>query len=244
MSFVRKSVFALLLGAVGALFTNSASADFTIIDLNASGSVPTANAVQGGTSTTITGTNIQVTIDTLAGGAVNQAAFLNFTLTSAGSATLSAGVISQEFTGSFTVTGAINGGGFNYLSGTGLDGNLSGANSGGLGHTQTFAFNLSGNPTFTSANAVLAAIFALNSPPATNSGNFKFTVNSVPSGGFYSGAATHTYKSFTGNTTQGTFISDVTTNQTIPEPSSIALFGLGGLGLALGALRRKRAAAV
>lgn len=237
-SFVRKFVVAASFGVFGMVCASNVNADFTVIDLTVSGSVPASQSTLTGSTTKIVGTNIQVTIGTLHDSAVNLSGFLNFTLTSVGQATLAGGMVSQEFTGSFTVSSLVGGGGTNYLTGTGLDGILSGSNTGATSHTQTFAFNLSGNPTFTSTDPTLAALFA-SSPLETNYGNIKFTVNALPPGGFYN-STVKSYKSFTGNTTQGTFNTDVTV---VPEPSSIALMGLGVIGLALAA-RRKRAAAI
>ena len=140
------------------LFTKTAAVAVVLTGYSVIG-VPNANAsaintlIFGGTGTEVTATNDglgtttinisgAVTIGTVDGGVVTDAAFINATFTNDGAGTVSAGTLLQLFSGNLCITSEASCGGTNYLTSNGItdltfsaSGVTSGAASGGLSGT-------------------------------------------------------------------------------------------------------------
>ena len=185
--------------------------------------IGTANGA--GTSTEITGTNVAVSITQILGAVTTpQAAFLNFTFDSVGAAALapsppfSAGTVGQSFSGSFTITAGMGGGGTNFLSGTFTDAALGNGTSLILASADP-----SDHITFTSS-----VISELSNPVA-----LAFGFTNVTPGITLDGS---TISSFTSN------ISGNMSANPVPEPGTLSLLGTGLIGLGFLLRRGKKAA--
>jgi len=195
--------------------------------LNNSGSI-TATA-SGGTSTTITTTGgaQAVNIGLLNGSTVDIAAYLSLSATSSGAVTTFQGSLYQTYNGTFTITANANGSGTNYLSGTftnvSFDSELSGLN-GGTGAT------LSANDP-TATIVFTSSVITDLSAPSTAS----FTFSNVSPALSVTGT---TVSSFTASGS-GTFSANPP--PAVPEPSTLALAGIGALGMIGYGLRRRKA---
>lgn len=85
-----------------------------ISPLNTISAAPNA----GDTQTTITGSNVVVTVTEIFGANPPVASLLNLTATSSGAATTSGGFTTQPYSGNFIISSGLNGTGIDYLSGT------------------------------------------------------------------------------------------------------------------------------
>lgn len=193
---------------------------------------PSVTATAGGGSTTITttGGDQAVTISLLNGVAANIAAYLNLSATSVGAAVAAfpSGDPTQRFNGSFTITSGTGGSGTNYLSGSFtnvvFDSFLSGSgNAATLKATDPTA-------TLTYTSDVITSLL----PPSAM--NFSFT-NVTPGLSIVGLPGFETIGSFTASGS-GTFSASP-----VPEPSTMAIAGLGALGFIGYGLRRRKATA-
>jgi len=182
----------------------------------------TGTANGAGTSTTITGTDVMITvtgIDAALGVPFN--AFLTLNATSTSSALLVAGHVIQAFSGTFTITSLAGGGGTNFLSGSFSDAvfGLNGGTSLTLSAAQppqSLSFTSDVIPDLGTPTAMSLA-FAGVTPPAHITGTTLASFSSSVSG------------TFSANTTHK-----------VPEPASLALVGLAMLALAMVLRRRSR----
>jgi len=201
-----------------------------ILDFGGQPGAITATASTGlfTASTTITATNTGVLISSIGGSGVSITAVLNLTANSSGNATDAGGVIEQNYNGSFSITSGNNGTGTNYLSGT-FSG-LTFGFSGGTVATLT-ASDPPGTISFTSS---YSPAFPLGAPTGAS-----FTFSGVsPSLGIVTSSfpIASTIGSFSA-TGSGTFSA---TAAAVPEPSTMAIAGLGALGMIGYGLRRRK----
>jgi hypothetical protein len=148
---------------------------------------------------------------------------IGFSFNSVGAATISAGVISQAFTGTFSLYDSLNN---LVLTGTTAGAELSGMNHGNSATLVATIGNTYGGP---------ASVFAV--PPTTFTFYFTDLIGST-------NGKTDDGLGF--NMKQGTvggFLSDISgvVVAAVPEPSTMALAGFGLAGLALAAYRRRLA---
>lgn len=189
----------------------------TILAFGQVGTASTITATAGVGSTTITGTDIAVTLTSFLGGGAPLNAFLDLSASSTGPA---AGA-QQPFSGSFSITSAALGG-TNYLSGTftALFIGLGAAGS-------VLASDPPGTVTFTSD------ILLPDQLGQTRAVSFSFTDLAPLLTGSPCGIVPTTC-SFTSNIS-GNMSAD---RVAIPEPASLALLGMGLVGLGLSRRRR------
>jgi len=197
---------------------------------NANSITATGNPTTGVTTLDTTGASQLGTISLLNGASTNiTPVFLILSATSVGPAFVGPGNQDEQFfSGSFSITQNANGTGTNYLSGTFSDMSLLFGANHGNGATLT-----SSDPpaTITFTSSVISAL----SPPSA--ANFTFT-NVTPPLHIVGGVSHPTIGSFLASGS-GTFSAN-----TVPEPSTLALGGLGALGLIGYGLRRRKAMGV
>ena len=200
--------------------------------LSFSGASFTASGSSGlfsGSTTISTGGAEHVTITSFNGSSTPFSAWLNLNETSSSGASSGSGSITQEFNGSFTITSGKNGNGTNYLSG-----NITGITFTGSGSSATMAAS---SPTITYTSSVISNL----SPPS----GANFSLSSVSpdvSITSFLGYLNPTLGSFTANGS-GSFTADPPP-ASAPEPSSLAIAGIGSLGLIGYGLRRRKALGV
>jgi MYXO-CTERM domain-containing protein len=175
--------------------------------------------VRSGSSTTIetVGGAVQVLITSLNGSPSNITAYFNLNAVSAGPAVNVGGGIFQGFNGSFEITQNSNESGTNYLSGTFT----------GL----TFGFS----------GGTVATLSASNPPTSLSLTSDVIPYLDAPSGATFTFSGVTPALSIANGTIDNFTASGAATfSATSPEPSSLAIAGLGALGMIAYGLRRRK----
>jgi hypothetical protein len=185
---------------------------------NGSGNTITGTAT-GGTSTTITGTDVSVSVTQILGGSPSVTDFLTLNAVSDGAAFMVGSSVLQHFDGTFSIRTAAGGGGTNLLSGAFTDLLL------GTGPAATIT--VGAPPDLAAFTSDVVPLDQLGPPVAVA---FSFANVTPPIA--LDGA---TLASFT-SSVSGTFSAEPIPT---PEPASLALFGVGLLGLGMVAKRKR-----
>jgi hypothetical protein len=224
MKHMKLLVVTLAALAVLTVGARAANADTILVF----GQLGTANTVTGssdGNTTTITGTNIGVSISALQGfgGTLPIGAFLNFTFNSTAPVQIIAGESVQPFSGVWSITSSTGGGGVNYLSGAFTD----------LGHGSGNSFTLNagtaGGDTISPFTSSVITTLGLD-----RALSFAFTNVTPPIPG-----SVVTRETFSASVA-GNFSANLTPSR-VPEPMSLVLLGSGLLGLSRRRLWRRKA---
>lgn len=182
---------------------------------------PTITATDNGTTTHIVASNVSTDITAGNGGILGTSLF-SLDATSVSAATTVATQVIQLYSGTFCFASGAGCTGTHFLTGTFSDAAFGGIGGPGL------TVNVNNPPdTLTLASDVIAA--GLLAPPST----FGLTFANLTPGLHIDGA---TIGAFTAD-----FSGTVSSNVAAPEPASLALFGVGLLGLGFVANRRRRA---
>jgi len=224
---LARRFFSLSLATIVALAMSSSARAGIILNFGQNGtSTPVTATASGPGSTAIAGVEAVTIAGIAAAVATPVNAFLSLNLNSVAATAAATTIgpvtlISQEYTGTFSITQNSNGSGTNYLSGT-VDLFAAGIAGGASLSMQSIL-----NPVFTSSVIPLV--------PGPTSANFSLTGIATPPGLSLSGG---TIAPFTSSVT-GTF-----SGHAVPEPSSMALLGIGGVGWFVRGLRRRRTTVV
>jgi hypothetical protein len=187
--------------------------------------------------TTITGTDVEIMVNSFPGvaPATPFSAYFNLTATNTGPAAAFGGDVFQNYSGSFSITSGTGGTGLNYLSGTFTD--LVTAAVGGP--TLTMA---AGDPPDT---VVFTSNFFIAAPPGLGISLAFSDVSPLVSinEGVLSLPGINdlddTIAEFEASVA-GTFNADILELIPVPEPTTLAIWGFGALGMAVAGYRRRK----